>query len=150
MKRTAFLGLVLALTACGGGDDDDHDAALDGGGGLVDATLVDAAPAAIEERSFTFGEGIFVEASFDAGPGDQVRAIMTASAAALIWNIHGHVGDEVITFHEEADVAASDFTFEPEAQGEYYFLIGNNGEADLDVDVTIQLFGAATFGAWFE
>jgi hypothetical protein len=133
--------ILLVLAACG--DDTSQPSAPDAEPGAPDA-----GPTATETRQLQLTSGQFVEAEFVAGPDDQVHIVMTAPTADLAWNIHTHDGATVRTIIEEDNVMMVDYWFDPDAQTSWWLMPGNSGTATLTVDVTIELYGAATFTGW--
>ena len=146
--RPHILASLLAVAACGDdGHDHDHgpDAAVNG-----DATPDAAVPADVETSALTLAPGEFVEAVFEAGPDDRVRVLLSAPGESIAWNIHGHVGGETQVIVEGNDQMSVEYDYVPEAQEDWYLLVGNSSGAQTTIDVTLELYGGATFTEWLD
>ena len=132
--------VLLVIAACGGTPASQAPDAEPG--------APDAGPAFTETRQLQLSPGQFVEAEFEAGPGDRIHVTMTAATPTIAWNIHGHAGGGVQTIVEEDDVMAVDYWFEPDSQADWWLMPGNSGAETLTIDVTMDFYGGATFTEW--
>jgi len=149
MIRTTLLALTsaLAATAAACGDEACHeghchvDPDADPGAPDAGTTVVEETRVLVQHQT---DEAIFV-----AGPGDSVVLTLTADAANLDWNLHGHGGGFEGTIVEEFGVDSVSYTFDPPADTDWFLLIRNLAAPDLTVDVRLELTGA-TFTEWEE
>ena len=141
---------LLVLAACGddgGGTVDPPDADP----GAPDAGPPDAAiPAQVEMRTLTLAPGGSAEGVFEAGPDDRVHILLGAATPTIAWNIHGHVGGDTQIIVMEDDVMMVDYWYDPESQTDWFLQPVNSGNVTLMIDVTIELYGGATFIEWLE
>jgi len=138
----ALLILTLALGACG-----------DDGNSLPDASTIDAAvPATPRETIMTnkpLQVGELVEGTMTGGgsPTDIAVITLMAPTANMGWNIHGHANGGTQIIYEEHDKMAVTYTFDPSTQAEWYLLVRNEGQANMEVMVKVELFGTMVW-AW--
>jgi len=145
MARNLLLLSLLVLGACGD----------DGGSGgpdasTIDAALPDAAPRQVIETTKPLQVGELVEGTMTGGtPGMGDIAVITLSAptADMGWNIHGHANGATQIIYEEHDKMTVKYTFAPGTQAEWYLLVRNEGTANMEVMVKIELFGTMAW-AW--
>ncbi len=96
-------------------------------------------------RALQVGE--LVEGSMTGGPGDTAVITLSAPVAEIGWNIHGHANGSTQVVYQEHDKLTVDYTFSPTAQAEWYLLVRNEGVANMDVMVKVELYGAMAW-AW--
>ena len=145
MARNLLVSSLLALGACGD----------DGGGGgpdasTIDAAIPDAAPRQVIESTKPLQVGELVEGTMTGGtPGMGDIAVITLSAptADMGWNIHGHANGGTQIIFEEHDKMTVSYTFAPATQAEWYLLVRNEGTANMEVMVKVELFGTMAW-AW--
>ena len=143
----AVLACALLLAACG----DDGGSTSDGGSHPVadaDPTvdgLPDAMPREVIHETKPLQPGELVEGILTGGPSDRALILLTAPTAKMSWNIHSHPNNQTMIAYEEYDVMNVSYVFVPEAQADWYFLIRNDAAVAMNVDVTVQLHGAATW-----
>ena len=143
----AVIASALLLAACG----DDGGSGTDGGSHpVVDAdptvdALPDAMPREVVHEVKPLQPGELVEGIMTGGPADKALVLLVAPTADMSWNIHSHPNNQTIVAYEEYDKMNVSYVFVPEKQADWYFLIRNDGTAAMNVDVTIQLHGAATW-----
>jgi hypothetical protein len=138
----AFFLIMLALGACGD----------DGGSGMPDANTIDAAiPDAMARETINSMQalqvGQLVEGTMTGGMGDVAVITLTAPTPTMGWNIHGHANGSTQIIFEEHDKATVTYTFAPATHAEWYLLVRNEGQANMEVTVKIELFGAMAW-AW--
>ena len=137
MKYTMLF--LLAVAACG----DDGGTQLPDAALAADANLsVDAAPprqTIMETQSLQPGE--LVEGVMTGGPNDLALIHLEAPISELDWNIHGHAGGSTQTVFEELNKMTVDYAFTPGAQTDWWLLLRNSGPANMDVKVTVKLYG---------
>lgn len=148
LSATLLVALTTATPACGDDGHDDHDHAPDADPSQPDAPGPDAAPNAVETATLTLNPGQFEEGVVTAGPGDRIHILLSAPTPDIAWNIHGHAGGGTQTVIEEDDKMTVDYWFEPTEQSDWYVMPGNSGSDTLTIDVTLEIYGDATFGGW--
>ncbi|MBL9019385.1 MAG: hypothetical protein JNL83_34675 [Myxococcales bacterium] len=131
--------LVLAVAACG----DDGGTQLPDAAPAADANLsVDAAPprqTIMETQTLQPSE--LVEGIMTGGPSDLALIHLEAPLSELDWNIHGHAGGSTQTVYEELNKMTVDYAFTPSAQTDWWLLLRNSGTTNMDVKVTVKLYG---------
>lgn len=134
-----YLALLLAVAACG----DDGGSQLPDAAPAADANLsVDAAPprqTIMETQSLQPSE--LVEGIMTGGPNDLALIHLEAPVSELDWNIHGHAGGGTQTVFEELNKMTVDYAFVPGAQTDWWLLLRNSGPTNMDVKVTVKLYG---------
>jgi len=138
--RRAVLIAVL-LGACG-----------DDGAGMPDANTIDAAmpdamPREVIMSTKALQVGELVEGTMTGGMGDIAVITLSAPVAKMGWNIHGHANGGTQIIFEEHDKSAVTYTFAPATQAEWYLLVRNEGQANMEVTVKVELFGGMAW-AW--
>jgi hypothetical protein len=129
--------LAATLVACGGDDGDSNpDAASPG------------TPREVITESKELLVGEIAEAILTGGPDDRAVISVTAPAAKLDWNIHGHANDETTTIEEGFDVMSVHYTLEPPAQADWYLLLRNRDTAPMTVQIEIGLYGDMQWSGW--
>jgi len=134
-----LLLVLVALSACG----DDGGTQLPDAAPAADANLsVDAAPPrqTIMEMQ-TLQPGQLVEGVLTGGPNDLALIHLEAPVSELDWNIHGHAGGSTQTVYEELNKMTVDYAFTPGAQVDWWLLLRNSGPTNMDVKVTVKLYG---------
>jgi hypothetical protein len=86
-----------------------------------------------------------VEGIMHGGPGDRASIHLEAQTANLDWNIHGHAGGGTQTVHEELKQMTVDFDYTPSAKADWWLLLRNSGPTNMEVVVTVQLYGEMTW-----
>lgn len=140
MSRALILA-VLVLGACG-----------DDGVGPPDATTIDAAspdamPREVIMATKPLQVGELVEGSMTGGAGDTAVITLTAPTADMGWNIHGHANGSTQVIFEEHDKMTVTYTFSPTATAEWYLLVRNEGQVNMEVVIKVELFGGMAW-AW--
>lgn len=130
---------VVALAACGDGGAAPVDATSSDGDATPRETITETVPLAVTE---------IVEAILHGGPGDYARIRLTAPGPSLDWNLHGHAGGTAQVVEEELQVSAVDYMFVPAAEADWYLLLRNRGQTDIDVQLIIELYGEMTWSGW--
>lgn len=133
---------ALILAGCGGQPASLPDAAVPAD---ADPTI-DAAPAreivmAVQPLQATE----LVEGVMHGGPGDTAVLHLEALQASLDWNIHGHANGGTQTVVEELGKTTVDYTYTPGATADWFLLLRNSGSTNMDVKVTVRLYGAMTW-----
>jgi hypothetical protein len=130
-----LLGLSIALAGCGGN------------AAVVDANPgIDAAPpreTMMSTESLLATE--LVEGIMHGGPGDHASIHLEAQTPNLDWNIHGHASGGTQTVHEELKQMTVDFDYTPSATADWFLLLRNSGPTNMDVVVTVRLYGEMTW-----
>jgi hypothetical protein len=122
--RTAWLLALIPLTACGGDD-------------AADPVFRET----ITETKTLIGSEV-AEATLEGGPDDKAVLRITANAAELDWNIHGHVDEQTMTFAEGLQVTTVDEEFVPPAAEHYSVLVRNHSAVDmLEITLEVDLYG---------
>ncbi len=141
--RATVLALVLATVgACG---DDGGQTLPDAPAVPVDALPPDAAPREVIMSTQPLQPLELVEGIMTAKPTD--RAVIKLTAAGKIgWNIHGHAGGSTQVVHEERGVDPPvDYVFVPPAAADWYLLVRNESQQNLDVTIRVELYGEMTW-----
>jgi predicted small lipoprotein YifL len=137
--RAAIVLSLVTFAACGG----DGGAKLPDAAAAADADLaIDAAPAReiiMETQPLQATE--LVEGIMTGGPSDAALIHLEAPVSELDWNIHGHANGGTQTVYEELDKMTVDYVFVPGAQADWWLLLRNSGPTNMDVKVTIRLYG---------
>jgi hypothetical protein len=138
-RGAALVGLVLASAACG-----------DDGSSIADANLTDAAiPDAPPREVITSNPGLvpteLVEGIMTGGPGDLAVIKLTAAQPDLGWNIHGHANGGTQIAYEEHNQAMVEYVFAPSSQSDWYLLVRNEGTANLEVQIRVEIYGDMTW-----
>jgi hypothetical protein len=130
---------LLLLAACG----DDGGTSLPDAAPAADANLsVDAAPPRETiNATQSLQPGELVEGIMTGGPSDLALIHLEAPVTELDWNIHGHAGGSTQTVYEELNKMTVDYAFVPSAQTEWWLLLRNSGPQNMDVKVTVKLYG---------
>ncbi len=138
----ALLLAVLVLGACG-----------DDGNAMPDAATIDAPVPATPRETINSVQplqvGELVEGTMTGGSSADDIAVITLMAPTpnMGWNIHGHANGSTQVVFEEHMKAAVTYTFDPSAQAEWYLLVRNEGPANMEVTVKVELFGGMQW-AW--
>jgi hypothetical protein len=142
----ASIGVALALAACGG-DDGGSTKPPDAFSQPIDADItIDAAPpreTLMLVQPLQAGE--LVEAKMVGGTMDRAILHLAAPTATLDWNIHAHPNGGTVTVHEELKVMTADYDFIPSEQAEWFLLLRNSGQVNMDVQIEVELYGVMTF-----
>ncbi len=144
----AVIASGLLLAACG---DDGGSGNTDGGSHpVVDAdptvdALPDAMPREVVHEMKPLQPGELVEGILTGGPTDKALILLAAPTSKLSWNIHSHPNNQTIIAYEQYNVMTVSYVFVPKTQTDWYFLIRNDDSVAMNVDVTVQLHGAATW-----
>lgn len=91
--------------------------------------------------------GELVEGAMTGGLGDTAAITLSAPTATMGWNIHGHANGGTQVIFEEHDKMDVTYTFSPSDQAEWYLLVRNEGQANMEVMVKVELYGAMAW-AW--
>jgi hypothetical protein len=137
MKK--YLVSLLVLGACGD----------DGSSLMPDAAPPDAMPRETIMSARPLQVGEIVEGTMTGGmaAGDIAVITLMAPTANLGWNIHGHAnGGTQVVFEEHMKTDVS-YTFAPTTQAEWYLLVRNEGQVNMEVNVKVELYGAMAW-AW--
>lgn len=86
-----------------------------------------------------------VEGIMHGGTGDYAVIHLEAPSSGLDWNLHGHAGGGTQVIHEELGVMTVDFFFTPTATADWYLLLRNAGATNMDVKVSVGLYGDMTW-----
>jgi len=131
--------LILSLLSFGACGDDT------GGGGpdanTIDAATPDAMPRQVIEATRPLEVGALVEGTMTGGMGDVAVITLSAPTADIGWNIHGHANGGTQIIYEEHDKMTVAYTFAPATHAEWYLLVRNEGTANMEVMVKVELFG---------
>lgn len=135
--RDAWMLCALMLVACGGDDG---------------STLADGAPPGTPREVITESKQLLVgeiaETILVGGPDDRAVISVTAPAAKLDWNIHGHANGETTTVEEGFDVMSVHYTLTPPAQADWFLLLRNRDTAPMTVQIEIGLYGDMQWSGW--
>lgn len=137
--RTLALIVVCVIAACG------DDGASPPDASLVDATVPDAPPREVVTSTQALAPGELVELILTGGPDDLAVIGLSAPAASMGWNIHGHVGGATQIVFEEHDTMTVSYPFVPPADGDWYVLVRNEGQINLEVQVEVGIYGQMTW-----
>ena len=134
-----YVVCFVLLAACG----DDGGTGLPDAAPAADANLsVDAAPA---RETIMATQPLqpqeLVEGIMTGGPNDLALIHLEAPISELDWNIHGHAGGGTQTVYEELNKMTVDYAFVPGAQTDWWLLLRNSGPQNMDVKVTVRLYG---------
>lgn len=125
-----------ALAACG-----------DSANPAVDADLtIDAGPpreTVMETQRLEATE--LVEGIMHGGPNDRAVIHLEAPTASLDWNIHGHANGGTQNVHEDLKQMVVDYIYVPSATADWWLLLRNSGLTNMDVKVTVELYGEMTW-----
>lgn len=134
--------LALVLAACGSESPRLPDAAM-----AADANpAIDAAPAReIVMTLQPLAAADLVEGIMHGVPGDTALIHLEAPTATLDWNIHGHAGGGTQTIYEELSKMTVDYEFKPPLTGDWWLLLRNGGPSEMEVKVTVRLYGGMTW-----
>jgi hypothetical protein len=135
----------IALVACGGGGSDPM-VTPDVNTTPPDGPLPDLPPpreTKTETKSMEVGE--VLEAKMIGGAADRAVIKLTAPTADLDWNIHSHPNGTTINVVSQNDVLEVEYDFVPTEDAEWFLLLRNGGPTNMDVQVTVDLYGAMTF-----
>lgn len=138
------LALALALAACGGSDP----APLEPDADLTppDGPLPDLPPPRETKTSTLPMEvGELIEAQLTGGPADRAVIRLSAPTAVLDWDIHSHPNGSTVHVVTQSDVMMVEYDFVPTEQADWFLLLRNGGPTNMDVSVTVDLYGAMTF-----
>ncbi len=135
MKPLALALLVVA--ACGD----------DGGAVLPDASAPDAMPRETITATKALQVGELVEGTMTGGTSDIAVITLSAPVAEMGWNIHGHANGSTQVIYEEHDKMNVTYTFSPSATAEWYLLVRNEGQVNMEVMVKVELYGEMAW-AW--
>lgn len=137
MRPSLFVSLLI-LGACGG-DDTTSDA--------TDDTASVPRETVTETKTLIGSE--LAEGTLEGGPADRAVVRITANAANLDWNIHGHVGQETMTIAEGLQVMSVEEEFVPPADEHWSLLVRNHSAVDtLELTVEIDLYGDMVWETW--
>ncbi|MBA3455928.1 MAG: hypothetical protein H0T42_22715 [Deltaproteobacteria bacterium] len=131
---TRFALALLTLAACG-----------DEGATLPDAAL--AVPREVIMATKPLRVGELVEGAMTGGSGDTAVITLSAPIADMGWNIHGHANGGTQVIVEEHDKMDVTYTFSPSDRAEWYLLVRNEGQANMEVVVKVELYGTMAW-AW--
>jgi hypothetical protein len=139
---TLAAALAAALAACGSEAPRQPDAPLP-----ADANpAIDAAPAReIVMATQPLDTDDLVEGIMTGGPSDTALIHLEAPTATLDWNIHGHSGGGTQTVLEEVGKMTVDYVFTPSSTNDWFLLLRNGGQTNMEVQVTIRLYGNMTW-----
>ena len=137
MKALAF---AVMLASCGG---DDQPVTVDAR--LVDALPPDAPPREVIMSTQGLPAGELVEGIMTASEADLAVIRLSAPVAQIGWNIHGHANGMTQIVHEEHDTGAVEFVFVPPAQADWYLLVRNESQINMDVQIRVEMYGAMTW-----
>jgi hypothetical protein len=132
--------VVALLGACGDDGGASPDAFVP-----ADVSALDATPREVVMDPHTLVPGEFIEGIMTGGPGDVVGIKLSAPAAEIEWNIHGHADGGTQIVHEEFDKMTVEYVFQPTAQADWYLLVRNGGSTDMTIDLQVELYGAVTW-----
>lgn len=127
---------VLALAACG-----------DDGAVLPDASAPDAMPREVVTATKALQVGELVEGTMTGGTGDTAVITLSAPFPEMGWNIHGHASGGTQIIYEEHDKMNVTYTFSPSDAAEWYLLVRNEGQVNMEVMVKVELYGEMAW-AW--
>lgn len=134
MTRLALALLMFA--ACG-----------DDGAVLPDASAPDAMAREVITATKALQVGELVEGTMTGGAGDIAVITLTAPTATMGWNIHGHANGATQVIFEEHQMMNVTYTFSPSTVAEWYLLVRNEGQVNMEVMVKVELFGGMAW-AW--
>jgi hypothetical protein len=138
MSRLAhFVPLGLLAFGCGSGGTATPDAPIV----LIDASPPDASPRELIMEGLLLAPGEITEGIMTGGNVDLALIHLSAPAAEIDWNIHGHANGGTQLVYEEYDKSIVDFTFSPAAQADWYLLIRNSGPTDMTIQLKVGLYG---------
>jgi hypothetical protein len=109
---------------------------------------MDAMPRQTVMEQVTMVPTELVEAKLIGGAGDLAGLRLTAPAAELDWNIHGHANGSTQIVAEGFNQMQVEYVFQPTAQAEWYLLLRNSGPTDMTIQVRIELFGNIMWSGW--
>jgi hypothetical protein len=129
LHLAAAIASACLLVACGD----------DGSSGTpADAAIPDAMPREVITSSQPLQPLEFVEGIMTGDADDLAVIELSAPVAALGWNIHGHA-------NEEFDKMTVRYVFVPPAAADWYLLVRNEGQLNIDVDIRVELYGDITW-----
>jgi hypothetical protein len=127
------------LAACGG-DPGDADP-------TVDASPPDAMPREVITATRSLQPLELVEGTMTGGPGDVAVIELSAPTADFGWNIHGHANGGTQVVIGQHDQMMVRYTFAPTSMADWYLLVRNEAEVNLEVQVRVELYGDLAW-AW--
>ena len=125
------LGICVALVGCG------SEAAT------VDADLGPPREIIMETQPLQVTE--LVEGIMHGGPGDRAVIHLEAPTASLDWNIHGHANGGTQVVDEALKQMIVDYVYVPSATSDWWLLLRNSGLTNMDIKVTVELYGEMTW-----
>lgn len=135
MKR---LALVAALIGCG--NDSRPSEVVD-----ADPSIDAGPPREVIESTEMLLVTELREGIMHGGPRDMASIHLEAPGDSLDWNIHGHAGGGTQTVHEALKQRTVDYDYVPSATADWFLLIRNSGLTNMDVKVTVKLYGEMTW-----
>lgn len=138
------LGAILAAAAVGacGGDDDGHDHEHPDAEVLAADAGIDAAPREVITETIPIeAGGPWVEGIMTGGPDDYAVIHLELAAGELDWNIHGHADGGTQELFVEYDQTLVDHVFVPPAEAQWWLLIRNSSQLNIDVQLRVELYG---------
>ena len=66
---------------------------------------------------------------------------LMAPTPDLGWNIHGHANGSTQIAYEEHDAMTVSYVFAPQSESDWYVLIRNEGQINMEVNVRVELYG---------
>lgn len=91
--------------------------------------------------------GDVAEANLLMGAGDTATAAFTATGGAVTWNVHSHLGDDVV-IHDHGVATADSVDFTAPARGGFSYLWQNLNDAAVELSVTLTLRGDTSLHSW--
>ena len=88
-----------------------------------------------------------VEGAMTGGLGDSAVITLSAPTPDMGWNIHGHANNRTQIIYEERDKMDVAYTFSPTTHAQWYLLVRNEGQANMEVMVKVELYGNMAW-AW--
>ena len=136
------LGICIALAACGDTASPAADAELPAD---ADPAIDAPPPREVVTATQPLRPGELVEGIMHGGPADRAVIHVEAPTATLDWNIHGHANGGTQNVNEALQQMTVDYVYVPSATADWWLLLRNGGATNMDVKVTVDLYGDMTW-----
>ncbi|MGE0550621.1 MAG: hypothetical protein AB7O24_08620 [Kofleriaceae bacterium] len=133
MNRVFIASAALIVVGCGGEEG---------------PKLPDGPPRETIEENVPLVVTEIVEAIMHGGDGDVAHIMLTVPGPSLDWNMHGHANGGTQVIIEELKVEGVDYVFAPSDTADWYLLLRNKSQTDINVALKIDLYGEMTWSGW--
>jgi len=154
--RAIGLVWVVAAIGCGGAGTQQPEASPPAPVEGAPAVETDGAAAADEAgeadgshlvaRNFAVAPGKFAEINLELAAGVEVNAAFRADGD-LQWNVHSHP-EGGVAIHQEGTGSEGKISFVAATDGGYSYLWTNNGDAEVNIVISVELPAGARIVSW--